>query len=405
MGGMDAVTHRPSNGARAAFAGLIAACLMTAPPEAHAMPIQWRGLLDLVAAERTAAYSFNRLTPGDNSLDAYRLRLFANAQVNDHLQVLAQVLLDDNSGLFVDGAYAIYTPAPARDLHLEVGKIPWAVGTYAPRTHSDKNPLIGTPLMYSYHTSMIWYQIVPTADAMLNAAGTGSTGVDYFGYAVGMGMPIVDDSYWDVGATLIGSARPFEFTLGMTNGTPGWGSTTRDDNSGKSVLGRVGLAPVPALRFGVSGSYGPYLVAALDPRLPAGHTANDYHQKLAMADLELLVGQAELRAEGVTNVWETPLIGDLRATSGYAELKYSVAAGLYAAGRWDVEQFSRLTPSSGMARPWDWNVTRLEAGFGYRFTREARAKLVYQRSRFENATSGGGDRVVSALAAQLSFGF
>jgi hypothetical protein len=306
----------------------------------------------------------------------------------------------------VDGAYAIYTPMTARDIHLMAGKLPWAIGTYGPRTYSNKNPLISSPLMYALHTSLVWYKVAPTADVMLGAAGTGSTGVDYFGYAMGLGMPIVDDAFWDVGASLVGSARPLEFALGMNAGTPGWGSTTtQDENSGKSVLGRVGMQALPWLRLGVSGAYGPYLKSSLDPTLPTGKTANDYHQKLAMADLEVLAGHAEFHAEGARNAWETPTIGELRVSSGYAEIKYSIPAGFYLAGRYDVERFGKLTNSLGESKPWDWNVRRIEAGVGYRFSRDARAKLVHQRTTFEGAQANGSNRTLPLLAAQLSFGF
>src|SRR5262249_8893739 len=154
----------------------------------------------------------------------------------------------DASGLYVDGAYAMMTPWASRDLHVLAGKIPWAIGTWAPRTYSDHNPLIGSPLVYQYHTSLVWYAVPPNADALLASAGRGQYGVNYFGFTMGRGMAVVDDSYWDVGVTVTGSQRPLEYALGVTAGTPGWGSTSQDENSGKTALGRIGLAPLPGLR-------------------------------------------------------------------------------------------------------------------------------------------------------------
>ena len=387
---------------RGALLIALAACL---PVPARAATFQWHGLLDVVAAERTDALKYNVFKEGDSPFGAYRLRLFADATVNDHVQVLTQFILNDAVAPYVDGAYAIYTPVLSRDIHVMAGKLPWAIGTYGPRTYSNKNPLITPPLMYEHHTSLVWYKFVPTTDVMLKAAGTGSTGVNYFGYAMSLGMPIVDDSFWDVGASLVGSVRPLEFAIGMNAGTPGWGSTTQDENSGKSVLGRVGMQALPWLRFGVSGAYGPYLVSALDPTLPAGKSANDFHQKLAMADVEVLAGHAEFHAEGARNAWETPAIGNLWVSSGYAELKYSIPAGFYLAGRYDVERFSEIVNSTGESKPWDWNARRIEAGVGYRFSRDARAKLVHQRTTFEGANADGSSKTLPMLAAQLSFGF
>lgn len=382
---------------------LAAGLLLHAP--ARATEFQVSGLLDVVAAERGTAYDTNLLTRGDSQFDAYGLRFFVNAQVSDRLQVYSQFVLRDATSPYVDGAYLQFTPSPTRDLHVIAGKVPWPIGTFAPRTYSNHNPLIGAPLMYQYHTTLLWYEAVPSADVLLAASGSGQYGVDYFGYAEGFGVPIVDDSYWDVGVTLNGSARPLEYALGVSAGTPGWGSTSQDENTGKSVLGRLGLAPLPGLRFGVSGSYGPYLVEALNPGLPAGHRANDYHQQLAMADLEILAGHLELRGEAAHSVWETPFVGDLSVQSAYGEIKYLLPVGAYLAGRYDVQRFSKIRDSGGVEHPWDADVTRYEAGAGYRFNRAVIAKLVYQHTDVDR------QRVVwrafnpAMVAAQISVAF
>jgi hypothetical protein len=388
-----------------AFAALFAVALVLAPSPSRAADFKWHGLLDLVAAERTEAFELNTLTHGDNPFDPYRARLFAESQVNDRLQVIGQFVYDDASGVYVDGAYAIYTPWTERDLHALVGKIPWAIGTWAPRTYSNKNPLISAPLIYQHHTTLLWFDIPPSADQLLSTAGTGAAGVNYRGFSEGSGMPIVDDNYWDTGITIAGSERPVELAASVTSGSPSWASTSQDDNSGKSVMGRIGFTPVPALRVGVSGSIGPYLHQTLDSRLPAGKNANDYDQKLVMADLEVLVGHLELRAEGARNIWETSTLGDLSVNSAYGELKYLLDSGLSIAGRYDVERFGEIQPSVGPARPWDWNVARAEGGLGYRITREVLGKLVYQYTEFDPGVAGVDKEHRSMFAAQLSVGF
>src|SRR5439155_25283177 len=158
-------------------------------------------------------------------------------------------------GLQLLGAYVQYTPAPSRDLHVLAGKIPWLIGTYSDRAYPDKNPLVGVPMLYQFHTGLTWYSL-PTGT--VNVVQTSSSG-DPYGpskYYAG-GMPVVWESWWDVGVMAVGSARPFEGALGVTQGTPGWGEPAEDSNSGKTVLGRVGLTPLPSLRLGVSGALGP----------------------------------------------------------------------------------------------------------------------------------------------------
>jgi len=362
----------------------------------------FHGLLDVVAAQRGDAFESNQLMRGDSPFDGFGLRAFADATLSPKLMVFSQVVLRDATGPYVDGAYLTFTPDPARDLHLSAGKLPWAVCTWAPRTYSDRNPLIGEPLMYQYHSSLLWYEIPPGADALLALAGAGQAGVDYYGGA-GRGMAIVDDSYWDVGATLSGSARPLEYALGVTSGAPGWGSTAEDDNAGKSVLGRIGLAPLPGLRIGVSGSDGPYLVQGVQGDLPAGKHVTDYAQKLGMADAEVLAGHVELRAEGARNLWETPTLGTLGVTSGYVETRLAFPFGGFVAGRWDALRFSDVTDSSGAQRAWDTNVRRIETGAGYRFDRNITGKVVWQQTRYERAVLG--HRRVALFAAQLSVAF
>lgn len=395
-----------SPGTRRALAALALATGLLPPAAALAGDVRVHGLLDLVAAERGAAFERNLLTRGDSPFDAYGLRVFAEAEAGRRLEVFSQVVLRDAPGPYVDGAYAMFTPAPTRDLHLLAGKVPWAIGSYAPRTYSNRNPLIGAPLMYQYHTSLVWYLIPSSADALLAAAGSGQKGVSYGGFTVGRGMPLVDDSYWDVGITIAGSERPLEYALGVSSGTPGWGNTGQDENSGKSVLGRVGLAPWPGVRAGVSAAYGPYLADALNPKLPAGHAATDYHQRLGMADVEVVAGHVEVRAEGAWNVWETPTVGDLDVASGYVEAKYSLPVGAFFAGRLDAMRFGEIADSSGEQRPWDANLTRFEVGAGYRLDRGAVAKLVYQRTSLEY-DEGPAERYVrpSMVAAQLSVSF
>jgi hypothetical protein len=388
---------------RVVAAAMACSLTLSAVTRAYATDFQVRGLLDVVMAEPGRAYEHNVLTRGDSPFDAYGLRVFADAQVNGRLQVFSQLVVRDATAPYLDGAYLMFTPSLERDLHVLAGKIPWAIGTYAPRTYSNHNPLIGTPLMYQYHTTLVWYAVPPNADALLATAGSGEYGVNYFGSAMSRGMALVDDSYWDMGATMNGSQRPLEYSLSVTTGTPGWGNTTADENHGKSVLGRLGLAALPGVRVGVSGAYGPYLVSALNPDLPPGKSSDDYHQKLAMADLELLANHAELRAEGAYNVWESPTVGNLKVSSAYAELKYTLPFSAFFAGRWDVMRFGDILDSSGAARPWDSNVDRLEGGVGYRFTREAVGKLVYQRTRIDD--SDPRDQDLSMVAAQASIAF
>jgi hypothetical protein len=386
-----------------ATSALVAGMILSGTASASEMKIH--GLLDLVVAPRGKAYDYNVLTRGDSPFDAYSARIFADASVSDRLSVFTQVALRDAATPYVDGLYMIFTPMAAHDLHVQAGKVPWAIGTFAPRTYSDKNPLIGTPLMYQYHTSLVWYETPDNADQLISSAGLGQYGVNYEGYAMSKGMATIDDSFWDVGFTIAGSERPLEYAIGMIAGTPGWASTSQDENSGKTVLGRLGLAPAPWIRFGASGAYGPYMHESLNPKLPTGRNADDYHQTLAMADFELQAGHLEVHAEGAHNIWQTPFVGDLKTDGGYVELKYSLPFGTFIAGRADALRFGEVTDSLGVKRTWDANVTRGEAGLGYRFDRHVQGKVVYQHTEHVYPRDVDPIQKVHLVAMQVSIAF
>ena len=373
--------------------------LLIAPP-LQASDFRFHGLLDLVAAQRSDTHELNTLTRGDSPYDPYGLRLFLDADVNEKVDIFGQVVLRDGATPYVDGAYVLFTPFAGYDAHLMAGKIPWPIGTYGPRTYSNKNPLIATPLMYQYHTTLLWWEMPPNADALIATAGTGQYDIDYFGFPMGMGMPVVDDSYWDVGIIATGSEGPVEYSMGVTAGTPGWGSTVKDENSGKTIMGRIGLAPTPGLRFGISGALGPYLVEGLNEQLAPGQDVTEFYQTLGMVDFAFATGHLELVAEGAWNTWQTPTVGDLDVTTGYVEMKYSLPFGAFAAGRIDGMRFSEIEDSNGVSHSWDSNVARWEIGAGYRVDKNILTKLVYQHTNLE-----GHDIKPSLFAAQASISF
>jgi len=272
-----------------------------------------------------------------------------------------------------------YTPDPARDLHVIAGKIPWLIGTYADRAYPDKNPLVGVPMLYQFHTGLTWYRL-PVSGAGVTA--TSAYGDGYSGSRMfAGGMPVVWEAWWDAGVMAVGSARPLEAAFGAVQGTPGWGEAGEDGNNGKTVLGRIGLCPTAALRVGVSGALGPYLDDSVADSLPAGKHVTDYDQRLLMTDAEFQLGHVELRGEGYRNAWQTPRLGELRVSGYYAEGKYTLPMGLYAAGRWEIQRYSKVDGGAGAGVPWHADQDRLEVGLGYRVSHGVVAKTAYQRQR------------------------
>jgi hypothetical protein len=364
--------------------------------------LTWRGQLDLVAASRGGALALNALNRGDTPFDTYRLRLFAEGPVAPGIDIFTQIMLQEDLGVSVYGAYAMWTPLAGRDLRVIGGKIPWRIGTYAERSYSTRNPLIGTPLMYHYHTSLRADRLPPGPDALADAAGTGQYGPIYDATGRGYrGMPIVYDHCWDAGVMVTGSARPIEYSAGFVNGTPGNSIPGNDRNNGRSWLGRAGLQPWPGVRLGASASRGPWLGDAFAGQVPPGKTVNAYAQTLVMADAEWLFSRVELRGEGVWNEWQTPTAGDVDLRGGYLEARVGLPSGAFAAGRWDILKFGDVIDSTGAARAWDLDVSRVEAGLGLRVQRGMILKAVYQQTRFLR----GSNRRESLCAIQAALAF
>ena len=90
---------------------------------------------------------------------------------------------------------------------------------------------------------------------------------------------------------------------------------------------------------------------------------------------------------------------------GYVELKYALPFGAFVAGRWDALRFSEITNSAGENLPWDSDVTRVESGIGYRFNREAQAKVIYQRTDLGVAGTTDQTQTFDLFAAQISIAF
>lgn len=367
---------------RAAMTVLGVALLALAAGRARAEDagaVHVHGELALTAAGRGDARDWNWDAPGTSAFDAYVAHLQAEDRLNAHWEVDGHAWYRQEVGLELLGAYVQYTPAPARDFHVLAGKIPWLIGSEADRAYPDKNPLVGVPMLYQFHTGLTWYALPTGASSVVStsAYGDGFSGSKYYAG----GMPVVWESWWDVGIMAVGSARPFEGAFGVTQGTPGWGEPYEDGNAGKTVLGRIGLTPVPAVRVGLSGAMGPYLDDALADSLPPGKSIGDYDQQLLMTDAEFQLGHVEARGEAYRNVWQTPRTGDLRVSGYYVEGKYTLPVGLYAAARWENQRFSKVDGGAGAGVPWHADEDRFEGGLGYRVSRDVIAKAVYQRQR------------------------
>ena len=388
------------------------ACLSSGTPRFAAAsaesPIDWEAHLDLVQVSRTDQINSNFFSFAENPFHAIRLRLLADGRIQEHISAFAEILSDDGRAPRLYGGFVRFSDPKGRDIHLEAGKIPMHVGAFPNRSDASRNNLIGSPLVYQYHLDVRDDQVPVRPEDIVanqgrgyftNYAAGGLTGLGYPG--TGQALSVLYENCWDVGAVVVGTARPFEFALGATNGTVG-SMVSTDDNDGKQLLGRVGLAPAPWVRAGVSAARGPYLSRALeDGALPARKNADDYNQVFAGGDLELSYDRAVVYGEYVWNRFEQPWVGDLDLRAWYAEGKVTVLPGWYVAGRYSRVAFDDLTLAGGRAVAWDAPIWRREIGIGFKPSKMLLAKLVHQETHTETVPR----RVEAFMAAQLAVVF
>lgn len=344
---------------------------------------------------------------GENPFHSIRLRLLANAEVHRNVSAFVELLSDDAHEPRLYGGFVRLSDPKGRDIHLEVGKIPLHVGAWPNRSYASKNNLIGSPLAFQYHTDIRDDQLPTRGEDLVanrgrgyftNYAGGSLTGVGYPG--TGGVMTILYDNCWDFGAVVLGTAAPFEFALGATNGTVGMFQGT-DDNDGKQVLGRLGFVPAPWIRVGVSGARGPYLNRILEDELKPGQKIDDFNQILGAGDLELSYDRAVFYSEYVWSRYQQPYVGDLDLASWYFEGKVTILPGWYVAGRYSRLEFDEVALAGGGVARWDAPLWRSEVGIGFKPSKQLVAKLVHQETHIETEPH----RVDAFLATQLSVVF
>lgn len=371
-------------------------------------PINFSGNLDLVGVSRNYQDDINWLNFNENPFHTTRIRLFADAPIQDHVQVFTEFIYDDDAMFArLAGGFVRLSDPKGRDIHLEVGKTPLHLGAFPNRSYAPKNNLIGSPLMYQYHTDLRNDQVPTRAEDIVANRGRSwyadymSGGLTGAGYDEGGTLPVLYENFWDFGVVALGTVAPIEFAAGVTNGTAGAPVLT-DYNDGKQVLARVGFVPAPWMRAGLSASRGPYLIEELEEDdLPPGHKVGEYMQQLAAADLELSYGHGVLYSEYVLNRFESPYIGNLDLRAWYVEGKWTVIPGWYVAGRFDRMIFDDVALASGGVAGWDADLWKREIGIGFKPSARMIAKLVHQESRVNTSPA-----IVHAfMAAQLSVGF
>ena len=370
-----------------------AALLALAPGAGASAQITISGQLDVLARNEDDARGLNRNFRSDSPWNEIRLKLFAQHWVNERIGIFTELLFDMGADARVNGAYVVINALGGRDwLNTRIGMTPSPLGNFGLRsTYFNANPLIGVPRLWQHRSTLDGSGLTRNEDLMRRRQRNT------------IGLPILYDACWNPTWELLGALGIFEYSV---SATPASASNMASlDADGFQVQSRVGIEPVPGLRLGLSGAYGPYIGG---PNRDAQTTATsfpggpeDYDQKVGGVDFEYSLGKVRVLAEGFWSSWEVPLISeDLEAWAAYGEARYDFLPEWHAAVRVDRMGFSEISSTNdgqGPATGWDDDVLQIETALAYRIAREMMIRVGWQHTRFLT----GEEEAVNLAAVQL----
>lgn len=331
------------------------------------------GLLDYVISDATQEDVTNKTFRSFSNFHSLRTRLFFDSAPADNVEVFAQVLVDGYA-FQLNGAYVRFSEITG-SLNLQAGLIPATVGSWAPRTYSNRNPLIGVPLLYNYHTS---YN-PGRADSVRSAEDQ----IALRDKRQSSGLPIFYDACWNTGVEFYGASGALNYSVGLLAGSTSKPATSQSKNT-PQLTTRLTYTANPGLILGGSAYIGPYLANGdFNDSLPQGAEAENLLSGGAGYELYYSSRFLEINSEGFYHYWEHPYLENLTALSGYIEGKYKFTPGWYFACRLGAHEPGKLRNAAGESVHWDYPVKRIEAGVGYKPNRVTTLKLVTQQNRFD----------------------
>jgi hypothetical protein len=347
------------------------------------------GLVDLVLKERGESDLVNTSFGGYSPFDPVRIRLFVDAALSENTSVFVQFLTDTYEAPSLYGAYVRFQNIAGTSLGTQVGLIPNTVAAWGERTYSDKNPLIGVPLMQVHHTALMPFAPQATVDDLLESRTMRSQ----------YGLPLLYDNCWNTGIEVFQSVGEVDLSAALLTGSVTEPTRTQEKDVPQATA-KVSWSPSPSWRVGASGFYGPYFIDGMVGLAP-GQEPEEIMNSGIVGDFYWGSRWVDVYAEAMACEWEHPQLPDLTATSAYGEIKYKFMTKWYVAGRFDFIRFGDVTDSTGRTVPWDYNVSRAEYGIGFKPRPRVILKAVAQHNRFEDASQYDSDH----YAGQLSVAF
>ena len=356
--------------------------------------VQVSGLADVVFCNSGNVDITNITFRRYSNFHTSRTRLFFDGNVGENTDLFVQILIDEyNFQLY--GAYARFSNLSGQYLNMNVGYIPSTIGSYAPRTYSDRNPLIGTPLLYNFHSALIPGVLGSTPDVSDILALRDNRSPS--------GIPFIYDACWNTGVEFYGSSGKVDYSFGMLTGSVGK-PTQQQFKDIPQFTTHLVYNFNPGFKIGMSAFLGPYLYDEAFPDFGTpGYTIDpeDYMNGGIGYEFYWSGQYLEVYSETFYSYWEYPGLPKLKSMAGYIEGKYKIQPRWYAAARLGFVEPSEIEVSPGVEEKWDYPVKRYEFGIGYKPLRKATVKFVAQINKFD--ISDAYDSEIYAIQFSLPF--
>lgn len=341
---------------------------------------------------------------------AGRARLFLDIFAGDHLYGLVELRADRSEEpaavdleARLDQAFLRLAFSRGLPVQLQLGKFASPFAGYPQRHHSEADPFIRPPIMYDYRT-MICPGIAPMdTDAFVAWKD------DPVRFRP-TGAPAIWGAPYQWGAMLLGGFGKTALRVAAMNSAPSsepdqwtWDAARFEH---PSIVANLAYQASPELRLEGSYNRGPYLRPDIINALDQGWAYTDYLQEIWGLEAVFMKGRGVLRGEAFADRWDVPNVPDnVWDLSYYVEGELTLAPGLFGAARIGQMIFNHLdsaTAAGGAYGPtdesrWDYNITRLQLGAGYRFLPNAELRAEYMLSR----TGGPADPDDNLLSVQL----
>jgi hypothetical protein len=311
-----------------------------------------------------------------------RVRLLAEWHLHARASLVAEIRSENGNGIDPAAWYLRWRPLESQNLDLQIGRIPPVIGAYARRAYGRDNLVIGTPLAYSYLTSLRPDALPATVDDLLRMRGRGwEPSFPVGSQATASGIPLISSSRWDEGIQARWRVRRFDLAGALTANAPATPRLTGAAHP-PAISARVSTEPIPGWTLGLSAARGqwlqPDLLDLFTPH-PRGH-----RQTVVGVDTEFSRYRWIVRAEAIRSAFDLPIAlaqpldNRVDAWSGFVEGRVRLSPRWQIAARGDHLAFGAAPSSSNL--PWDARVTRGEITIGFRALRTLDLRAGWQQN-------------------------